>query len=88
MTEIISVKFKNKGKAYFFDPAGITAAPGDRVVVETAKGPEYVECVAGNRQIEDNLVRQPLRPVLRLATAEDDRRAQENRRREQEAMVI
>ena len=88
MTEIISVKFKNKGKAYYFDPAGVTAVPGDRVVVETAKGPEYAECVAGNRQIEDNLVRQPLRPVLRLATAEDDRRAQENRRREQEAMVI
>ena len=41
MTEVISVKFKADGRAYFFDPAGINAKVGDLVVVETARG---IEC--------------------------------------------
>ncbi len=88
MTEVISVRFKNKGKVYYFDPNGIAVKTGDNVVVETAKGLEFAECVSGNHQVEDNAVHPPLRPVSRLATPEDVRRAQDNRRLEREAMEI
>ncbi len=88
MTEVISVRFKNKGKVYYFDPNGITARPGDSVVVETAKGLEFAEVVTGNHQVDDAAVHPPLRPVARAASEEDIRRAAENRRREREAMDI
>ncbi len=88
MTEVISVRFKNKGKAYFFDPNGVTARKGDSVIVETSKGLEFAECVIGNHQVPDDTLILPLRPVIRLATEDDKRRAEENTRREAEAMEI
>ena len=88
MTEVISVKFKSKGKAYYFDPNGITVAAGQNVVVETSKGAEYAECVCGNHMVEDSTVLPPLRPLLRAATPEDDLRAEENRKKEVEAMTV
>lgn len=88
MTEVISVRFRNKGKVYFFDPNGLKVAEGDNVVVETAKGLEFAECVSGNHEVEDSSVHPPLRPVARLATKEDVRRAEDNRRREKEAFQV
>lgn len=88
MTEVVSVRFKNKGKVYFFDPAGCTVPKGSYVVVETAKGLEYAECVAGNHEVDDSQVRPPLRPVIRLATPEDTARSEENHRKEKEAFGI
>ena len=88
MTEVISVRFKNKGKVYYLDPNGLTVAKGDSVVVETAKCLEFAECVTGNHEVEDTAVHPPLRPVERIATEADMRRFEENRRREQEAMSI
>jgi cell fate regulator YaaT (PSP1 superfamily) len=88
LTEVISVRFKNKGKAYFFDPNGVTAQKGDSVIVETSKGLEFAECVIGNHQVADDALILPLRPVVRIATDEDKKRAVENSRREEEAMEI
>jgi len=88
LTEVVSVRFKNKGKVYFFDPAGATARSGDHLIVDTAKGQEYAECVIGNHEVEDGAVRPPLRPVVRVATGEDAKRAEDNRRREKEAFRI
>ena len=88
MTEVISVRFKSKGKVYFFSPNGITVTPGGFVIVETAKGLEYAECVRGNHEVEDDVVIPPLRPVIRLATDEDAKRAEENRKKEKEAFEI
>ena len=88
MTEVISIRFRGKGKAYFFASNGIHAKPGDKLVVETSKGMELGECAEGNHMVEDNAVVQPLRPVIRAATA-DDRRVEEiNRQREAEAFEI
>ena len=88
MTEVISVKFKNNGKVYFFDPNGVTAEKGQAVVVETSKGAEFAECAEGNHQVDDASVVPPLRPVLRVATEADKKCAEENRRKEAEAFRI
>jgi len=58
---------------------------GEMVVVETAKGLEYGECVRGNHQVEDEVVIQPLRPVMRIATEADNRSAEAGKEKEKEA---
>ena len=88
MTEVISIKFRGRGKAYYFDPAGVTAKAGDTLVVETSKGMELGECVKGNHMVEDGDCVQPLRPVVRRATPDDLRIAELNRKREKEALGI
>ena len=86
MTEIVSVRFRPGGKQYYFDPAGLTVAEGQSVIVETGKGLEYGTCVRRNALVEDEAVVQPLRPVVRLATEKDERQVRENRGREKEAL--
>ena len=88
MTEVISIKFRGRGKAYYFDPAGVTAKAGDTLVVETSKGMELGDCVKGNHMVEDSECVQPLRPVVRRATPDDLRIAELNRKREKEALGI
>jgi len=88
MTEVISVKFKNRGKSYYFAPNGNQIKSGQQVVVETAKGLELVDCCQGNHEVEDDKVVQPLRPVVRLATESDLRVAQINKEKEKEAFDI
>ena len=88
MTEVISIKFRGRGKSYYFDPAGVTAKAGDKLVVETSKGMELGDCVEGNHTVEDSACVQPLRPVVRRATPDDLRIAELNRKREKEALGI
>lgn len=88
MTEIISVKFKENGRAYSFDPAGIKAAPGDRVIVETQSGTEIGTVSTANRMVERGAIVKPLKKVLRLANERDLKRLEENKLREKEAMEI
>ena len=88
MIEVVSIKFKNRGKCYFFAPNGLTVKTGDRVIVETSKGLEIADCVRGNHSAMDNTVVQPLRPVVRIATKDDLRVAQLNVQREKDAFEI
>ena len=88
MIEVINIKFKNRGKCYFFAPNGLQVKSGDKVVVETSKGLELADCCVGNHGVEDDAVVQPLRPVVRLATQDDLRVAEINKKREKEAFEI
>ena len=88
MVEVISVKFKNRGKSYFFSPEGKTVKSGQQVIVETSKGLEIADCCYGNHMVEDTAVVQPLRPVVRIATDDDRRVAEYNKKREKEAFDI
>ena len=88
MIEVVSIKFKNRGKCYFFSPNGLSVKTGDKVIVETSKGLEIADCVRGNHSAMDNPVVQPLRPVLRIATRDDLRVAQINVQREKDAFEI
>ena len=88
MTEIIAVRFKAGGKQYYFDPQGLTVPVGAGVIVETGKGVEYGTCSRSNDMVRDDVVVQPLRPVVRLATQKDEKQVQDNHRKEKEAMKI
>ena len=88
MTEIISVRFKNGGKEYFFNPNGITVTEGQQVIIETAKGVECATCTRGNTMIDEKQLLSPLRPMLRIATAGDLRQVEDNKLKEQNAFHI
>ena len=88
MTTVISVRFRNGTKTYYFDPHGIPVNTGDDVVVETAQGLEFAQCTQGNHQVEDSQVVQPLRPLIRVATDNDRNTFAYNQTREKEAFDI
>ncbi len=88
MTTVISVRFRSGSKTYYFDPGALTVSAGDDVVVETAQGPEFAQCVEGNHEVSDDAVVKPLRPVLRIATDNDRHTAAYNRGREKDAFDI
>lgn len=88
MTEIVGVRFKNGGKTYFFSPNGQEISADMPVIVDTARGPEYGQCVQGNTMVEDSEVVEPLRCVLRIATEEDRRTVEANEKKERWAMEV
>ena len=88
MTEVIGVRFRGGCKEYYFDPHGITVEPNEFVIVETAQGLEYAHCVSGNHEVEDDAVVQPLRPLVRVATENDDRTYAYNKSREKSAFEV
>ena len=88
MTEVIGVRFRGGCKEYYFDPHGIAVEPNEFVIVETAQGLEYAHCVSGNHEVEDDAVVQPLRPLVRVATENDDRTYAYNKSREKNAFEV
>ena len=88
MTEVISVRFRNGCKEYYFDPKGLTVPTDTDVIVETAQGPEFARCSLGNHQVEDSAVVKPLRGLIRIATDNDRHTAAYNRGREKEAFEV
>lgn len=88
MTKIIGVRFRNAGKIYYFSPKKFHIKKGAHVIVETARGVEYGTVVVGVKELPDEEVIQPLKPVIRVATPEDDVKVQRNREKEKEAMKI
>ncbi len=88
MTTIIGVRFKSNGKMYYFDSQGIEVAPGTGVIVETARGVEYGDCVQGNTDVPDQQVVQPLKRVVRVATEADMKTLERNKKRADEAFII
>ena len=85
---VVSIKFKGRGKTYYFDPNGLEVPEGAQVVVETSKGLELAACVQGNHEVTDERIVPPLRPVARIATADDLRIAELCKTREKEAFAI
>ena len=88
MAEIISGRFKDVGKNYYFDPQGKSFNVKDKVIVETSRGIECGTVSIANREISEEELTSPLKPVLRLATPEDIRTVEENKEREKSAFEI
>ncbi len=88
MILIIGVRFRKSGKVYYFAPNGLDIKKGDHVIVETARGIEYGLVVLGQKEVTDDKVVQPLKPVIRIATGNDDKIHAENEAKEKEAYNI
>lgn len=88
MIKVIGVRFRTAGKIYFFDPKNYDIKRGDHVIVETARGIEYGTVVSGVKEVEEEKVIQPLKPVIRIATERDIEQAANNKKKEKEAYKI
>lgn len=88
MTRVIGVRFRTAGKIYFFAPGKFGIKQGDSVIVETARGVEFGRVVSGPKEVKDEEVVQPLKPVIRIATEQDSRMEEKNREKEKEAFKI
>lgn len=86
--EIIGVRFRHSGRSYYFDPKGIAVKKGDHVIVETTRGQEFGEVYFGSRIVNRNNTITPLRPLLRIATQEDEEQNRKNRTDEQDSLAI
>ena len=88
MIRVIGVRFRNVGKIYYFSPKNLEIKAGDHVIVETARGVEYGNVVLAPRDVKEEKVVQPLKDVIRIANAQDDKKEETNRKKEREAYKI
>lgn len=88
MAKVIGVKFKNSGKIYFFDSAGIDIKKDDHVIVETGMGIDYGYVVSGVREIDESKLFQPLKPIMRKANERDEQQVKDNEVKSKEAFSI
>ena len=88
MTEVVSVKFNDNGRMYYFDPKDLRLSVGDKVVVENQSGIEFATVVAGNHTVEDKKIVSPLKRVLRIANEQDYKRLEANKEKEAEALRV
>ena len=86
--EVVDIQFRPGQKVYYFSPDGKQYCTGDHVIIDTARGPEYGTCTAGNHTIRQSEVVAPLRNVLRKATAQDEKIAAENQAKEAHAFEV
>ena len=86
--QVVDIQFRPGQKVYFFDPAGINCRNGDHVIIDTARGAEFGICVSGVHTIAAKDVVAPLRPVLRKATAQDEKTVAENQAKEKRAFEV
>jgi cell fate regulator YaaT (PSP1 superfamily) len=88
MTEVVSVKFKDTGKAYFFAPNGNDLKVGSKVIVETQNGNELGIIAVANHQVNDEDLVSPLKKVIRVANEKDLKRVEENKKKAVDALKI
>ena len=88
MVSIIGVRFRPAGKIYYFDPLDFEVKAGDHVIVETARGVEYGLVVLDKREISENEDMPPLKPIIRMATDEDEQRVKANKEKERDALAV
>lgn len=74
MTKVYSVIFKDSNKTYFFQGEDFYK-PDDLVIVETEKGLQYSKIV---RILDDKPVDELLKPIIRLVTADDEKKYMAN----------
>lgn len=88
MIKVVGVRFRPAGKIYYFNPLSFQLAAGSHVIVETARGVEFGTVMMAPREMEPSKVVQPLKPILRMATKEDEKAEARNKEREKEAFKI
>ena len=88
MAEVVGIKFKHSGKVYYFAPCKMKLSKGDGVIVETARGVEYGKVVSEPRDVSEDKIVQPLKPIVRRATADDEARMKKNEAKVADAMKV
>ena len=85
---VVDVRFRNNAKTYFFDPGELRPGLGAHVIIETARGDEFGICAGMRHEVKASEIVPPLRKVLRLATAQDERINRDNQEKEKRAFEV
>ncbi|NMM61640.1 stage 0 sporulation family protein [Clostridium sp. P21] len=88
MVKVVGVRFKKAGKIYYFSPDDLNIEKDNKVIVETARGIEFGECVIGCKEVEESEIVPPLKSVIRIANEEDIKRHNVNKEKETEAFQV
>mgnify|MGYP000952493546 CR=1 FL=1 len=88
MVKVVGIRFRNAGKIYYFGPGKLQLKAGMHAIVETARGVEMGTVMNDPREVSEESVVQPLKPVIRIATEQDEKQAEKNRQKEKEAFKI
>ncbi|MGN0271962.1 MAG: stage 0 sporulation family protein, partial [Lachnospiraceae bacterium] len=88
MIKVVGVRFRRAGKIYYFDPKDFKIETGNHVIVETARGVEFGTVMIAPKEVSEETVVQPLKPVIRIATAADEKTEEKNKEKEKEAFRI
>lgn len=88
MAIIVGIKFRSTNKVYYFDPKDIVFQEGDGAIVETARGLEYATVTIANKEVDEKEIVQPLKPVVRKATADDKKRVEKNLQDKEHALKV
>lgn len=86
--EIVGIRFREAGKIYYFDPAGVNVPFGAPVIVETARGSEYGFTAISNRTVPVDSLTAPLKKLERLATPMDTQKHEANKALEKDAEKV
>lgn len=84
--KVIGIRFSGVGKTYYFDPRNFNVSTGDNVIVETARGLEYGTAVTDIKEVSENEIVQPLKPIQRMATDNDKKKLEDNKKAEKDAL--
>ena len=88
MVKVVGIRFRNAGKIYYFGPGKLQLKAGMHAIVETARGVEMGTVMTDPREVSEESVVQPLKPVIRIATEQDEKQVEKNRQKEKEAFKI
>ena len=88
MFEVTGIRFKRVGKIYYFDPGDLVLKAGDHVIVETSRGIEYGTVVIAKKSVTDDEIVPPLKKIIRIANADDDKAIAKNKEMEKEAFRL
>lgn len=88
MVKIVGVRFKKAGKMYYFDPVELEIEPNQDVIVETARGLEFGHVVIAGKEIPEEELVSPLKPIIRIATEEDKKIYRENKEKAKDTFSL
>lgn len=88
MKNVAGIRFKKPGKIYFFDVNDLPIERGMHVIVDTNLGDEYGEVVFPKKEVNESEINEPLKKIIRIATEKDEKRREEFKKKEPEALEI
>lgn len=86
-TRIVGVRFQQVGRVYFFNPVDLDLSINDYVVVETPHGNDIARVVIAPEQVLISEMNEPLKPILRKASADDIRKMRDFENKEEEVLT-
>ncbi|MBP9989621.1 MAG: stage 0 sporulation family protein, partial [Ruminococcus sp.] len=88
MSQVVGIRFKEIGKIYYFDPLDFEINKGEYAIVETVRGIECGEIAMQKKEISDDEIVKPLKPIIRIATKEDLDTLRKNKKKEKDAFNL